>query len=120
MGGVIPSARGAFAQRRAVAGVEPAVLLEVRMQGQSEPLSGKHTIAVRPEYVRLNEVSDEQTGLVGTVDFVRLLGTSIETELSVGDRTFVQTMVSDRAPRFKVGDRAEIGFGLDHAWVIPS
>ncbi|UWR12153.1 ABC transporter ATP-binding protein [Sulfitobacter mediterraneus] len=91
-----------------------------RSTGQIAGLTGKHTIAVRPEYVRLNAVSKDETGLVGTVDFVRLLGASIETELSVGDRTFVHTMVSDRAPEFKVGDRAEIRFDLDHAWVIPS
>ena len=53
-------------------------------------------------------------------DFVRLLGASIETELSVGDRRFVHTMVSDRAPQFSVGERAEIHFDLNHAWVIPS
>jgi putative spermidine/putrescine transport system ATP-binding protein len=75
---------------------------------------------VRPEYVGLNAVPEDGSGLIGTVDFVRLLGASIETELSVGDRTFVHTMVSDRAPEFKVGDRAEIRFDLDHAWVIPS
>ncbi|MFG6535191.1 ABC transporter ATP-binding protein [Sulfitobacter sp. 1A15333] len=88
--------------------------------GDLSGLTGKHTIAVRPEYVRLNPVTKAETGLVGTVDFVRLLGASIETELSVGDRSFVHTMVSDRAPEFKVGDHAEIKFDLDHAWVIPS
>lgn len=90
------------------------------MQGPMAQLHGKHTIAVRPEYVSLNEVYEEEMGLVGTVDFVRLLGASIETELSVGDRTFIHTMVSDRPPEFKVGDRAQIRFDLDHAWVIPS
>ena len=88
--------------------------------GNLANLSGRHTIAVRPEYVGLNAVPEDGSGLIGTVDFVRLLGASIETELSVGDRTFIHTMVSDRAPKFKVGDRAEISFDLDHAWVIPS
>lgn len=88
--------------------------------GEMAALSGKHTIAVRPEYLQLSPTTEDSTGLVGTVDFVRLLGASIETELSVGDRKFVHTMVSDRAPEFAVGERAEIHFDLDHAWVIPS
>lgn len=83
-------------------------------------LSGSHVMNVRPEYVRLSTAHDGGNNLVGTVDFVRLLGASIETELSVGDRTFIHTMISDRAPEFRVGDRAEISFDLDHAWVIPS
>ncbi|MDP2519995.1 ABC transporter ATP-binding protein [Shimia thalassica] len=89
-------------------------------QGDLAALSGKHTIAVRPEYVRLKPVSVDESGLTGTVDFVRHLGASVETELSVGERTFIHTMVSDRAPDFQVGDRAEIQFDLSHAWVIPS
>jgi putative spermidine/putrescine transport system ATP-binding protein len=83
-------------------------------------LNGKHVIAVRPEYLSLSPATSDSAGLVGTVDFVRLLGASIETELSVGERKFVHTMVSDRAPEFAVGERAEIHFDLDHAWVIPS
>jgi len=88
--------------------------------GDLANVNGKYTIAVRPEYLRLKPASEYSTGLVGTVDFVRLLGASIETELSVGDRSFIHTMVSDRAPEFAVGDRAEIDFDFDHAWVIPS
>jgi putative spermidine/putrescine transport system ATP-binding protein len=88
--------------------------------GDLANLSGKHVIAVRPEYLSLNLATSDSKGLVGTVDFVRLLGASIETELSVGERKFVHTMVSDRAPEFAVGERAEIHFDLDHAWVIPS
>ncbi|GAA6209123.1 ABC transporter ATP-binding protein [Cognatishimia sp. WU-CL00825] len=88
--------------------------------GDMANMQGKHTIAVRPEYLRLRPADQDSQGLVGTVDFVRLLGASIETELSVGDRSFVHTMVSDRAPQFAVGDRVEIDFDLDHAWVIPS
>ena len=83
-------------------------------------MSGKHVVAVRPEYLSLSPLAPDSRGLVGTVDFVRLLGASIETELSVGERKFVHTMVSDRAPEFAVGERAEIHFDLDHAWVIPS
>jgi putative spermidine/putrescine transport system ATP-binding protein len=89
-------------------------------KGATAALQGKHTIAVRPEYLRLSPVREGSNGLVGTVDFVRLLGASIETELSVGDRSFVHTMVSDRAPEFAVGQQAEIHFDFDHAWVIPS
>lgn len=88
--------------------------------GGMAELSGKHTIAVRPEYVRLDAAGGNGTGLVGTVNFVRLLGASIETKISVGERTFVHTTVSDRVPEFKVGDRVEIRFDLNHAWVIPS
>jgi putative spermidine/putrescine transport system ATP-binding protein len=88
--------------------------------GGLSKLNGKHVIAVRPEYLSLSPSTPDSRGLVGTVDFVRLLGASIETELSVGERKFVHTMVSDRAPEFAVGERAEIRFDLDHAWVIPS
>jgi putative spermidine/putrescine transport system ATP-binding protein len=88
--------------------------------GDLAKLEGKHVIAVRPEYLELEPVTPSSKGLIGTVDFVRLLGASIETELSVGERKFVHTMVSDRAPKFAVGDKAEIHFDLDHAWVIPS
>ncbi|UZD89788.1 ABC transporter ATP-binding protein [Cognatishimia activa] len=88
--------------------------------GEFSKLAGKHTVAVRPEYLQLSAASADSTGLVGTVDFVRLLGASIETELSVGNRSFIHTMVSDRAPKFAVGDRVEINFDFDHAWVIPS
>ncbi|MDC0739578.1 ABC transporter ATP-binding protein [Cognatishimia sp. SS12] len=91
-----------------------------RPSGELGQWSGKHTVAVRPEYLQLKPASADSTGLVGTVDFVRLLGASIETELSVGDRSFVHTMVSDRAPQFAVGDSVEISFDFDHAWVIPS
>ena len=87
--------------------------------GTLAELSGKHTIAVRPEYLRLTAPRAGK-GVIGTVDFVRLLGASIETELSVGDRKFVHTMVSDRAPEFAVGAQAEITFDLAHAWVIPA
>lgn len=83
-------------------------------------LLGKHVMAVRPEYLRLSPAHEDSHGLVGDVNFVRLLGASIETELSVNGRTFIHTMISDRAPVFEVGDRAEISFELDHAWVIPS
>ena len=83
-------------------------------------LSGRQVIAVRPEYLLLAPATDDSRGFVGTVNFVRLLGASIETELSVGDRTFIHTMISDRAPQFVAGDRAEISFDLNHAWVIPS
>ncbi len=83
-------------------------------------LTGRHVMAVRPEYLQLSKPTDASTGLVGTVNFVRLLGASIETEVSVGDRSFVHTMISDRAPEFAVGDRAAIDFDLAHAWVIPS
>ena len=88
--------------------------------GDLAELNGNHLIAVRPEYLELETVTPATKGLVGTVDFVRLLGASIETELSVGARRFVHTMVSDRAPKFAVGDQAEIHFDLNHAWVIPS
>ncbi|WP_299356813.1 ABC transporter ATP-binding protein [uncultured Shimia sp.] len=88
--------------------------------GDLKDFSGLYTIAVRPEYLSLKAVTDQTRGLVGTVGFVRHLGASIETELSVAERTFVHTMVSDRAPEFAVGDRAEIVCDLDHAWVIPS
>lgn len=88
--------------------------------GEMAALSGKHTIAVRPEYLRLSPVEGRCSGLVGTVEFVRLLGASIETELKVGTRTFIHTKVSDRAPDFAVGDQARITFDMDHAWVIPA
>ncbi|WP_170574815.1 ABC transporter ATP-binding protein [Ruegeria atlantica] len=88
--------------------------------GDMANLSGKHTIAVRPEYLRLAPANEDTGDLIGTVNFVRLLGASIETELKVGERTFVHTQVSDRAPEFAVGDKAGISFDLDHAWVIPS
>ena len=83
-------------------------------------LSGEHVIAVRPEYLHLAPVTSKSNGLSGTVDFVRLLGASIETEVSIGSRTFVHTMISDRPPAFKVGDEVEVGFKMEHAWVIPS
>ena len=100
---------------------------DVRLDGVSlgrpgrgmSKLRGRHTIAVRPEYLHLTRAGGKE-GLVGTVDFVRLLGGSVETELSVGGRMFIHTMVSDRAPEFAVGDRARIRFDLGHAWVIPS
>ena len=83
-------------------------------------LTGRQNIAIRPEYLQLAQVSDNSKGLVGTVNFIRLLGASIETALTVDDRTFIHTMISDRAPQFDVGDRVEINFNLNHAWVIPS
>lgn len=91
-----------------------------RSTGDMAKLSGKHTIALRPEYLQLAPADRDTGALIGTVNFVRLLGASIETELTVGDRTFVHTRVSDRAPEFAVGDKASISFDLDHAWVIPS
>ncbi|WP_424988368.1 ABC transporter ATP-binding protein [Microbulbifer sp. S227A] len=91
-----------------------------RPSGDMAALEGAHKVAIRPEYLRLRPVSGDGSGLIGTVNFVRLLGASVETELAVGDRTIVHTMVSDRAPEFDVGDRAEISFDLDRAWVIPS
>ncbi|SNT76617.1 ABC transporter ATP-binding protein [Paracoccus seriniphilus] len=89
-------------------------------RGAMATLEGRHTVAVRPEYLSLRPAGADSNGLVGTVDFVRLLGASIETELSVGDRKFIHTMVSDRPPEFAVGEKAEIHFDLDHAWIIPS
>ena len=89
-------------------------------QGDMARLEGKHCIAVRPEYLKLGPATKTSKGLIGTVNFVRLLGASVETELAVGDRTFVHTMISDRPPAFQVGEQAEISFDLDHAWVIPS
>lgn len=83
-------------------------------------LSGRQTLAVRPEYLRLSAAGDSGHALTGTVEFVRLLGASVETELTVGDRRFVHTMISDHAPEFGVGDRVAISFDLDRAWVIPS
>jgi len=88
--------------------------------GDMAKLTGQHTVSVRPEYLELHSADASPSGLIGTVNFVRLLGASIETELSVADQTFVHTMVSDRAPAFAVGDKAVISVDLDHAWVIPS
>lgn len=83
-------------------------------------LRGEHTVAIRPEYLRLKAANSDSTGLVGTVDFVRLLGASVETEITCGDKMFIHTMISDRPPEFAVGDRVEVSFDLSHAWVIPS
>ncbi|MEO9781658.1 MAG: TOBE domain-containing protein [Sedimentitalea sp.] len=83
-------------------------------------LQGRHKVAIRPEYLRLKRALEDSSGSIGTVNFVRLLGASIETELTVEDGTIVHTMVSDRAPEFEVGERAEISFDLDRVWVIPS
>ncbi|MGH1466005.1 MAG: ABC transporter ATP-binding protein [Cognatishimia sp.] len=81
---------------------------------------GRHKVAVRPEYLQLSQPQKTDKGLVGTVEFVRLLGASIETEINVDGRTFVHTRISDSAPEFAVGDKAAITFDLDHAWMIPS
>ncbi len=83
-------------------------------------LFGRHQVAVRPEYLRLSRPSEGDAGLVGTVEFVRLLGASIETELNVDGRTFVHTRISDSPPEFQVGDKALVQFDMDHAWMIPS
>jgi putative spermidine/putrescine transport system ATP-binding protein len=88
--------------------------------GKTRGLTGRHMVAVRPEYLQLSQPSATDTGLVGTVEFVRLLGASIETELNVEGRTFVHTRISDSPPEFGVGDKAAIEFDLDHAWMIPS
>lgn len=86
--------------------------------GETEALSGTRTIAVRPEYLTLHDPSEG--GLTGTVEFVRLLGNSIETEINVDGQTFIHTMISDRPQQFKVGERAAIRFDLDRAVVLPS
>lgn len=83
-------------------------------------LQGRHTVVIRPEYLRLKRAPEDRGRLIGTVNFVRLLGASIETDLAVEDCTIVHTMVSDRAPEFEVGEPAEISFDLDRAWVMPS
>ena len=91
-------------------------------KGDMSSISGSQRLSIRPEYLQLlrNERADGSNELVGRVEFVRLLGASIETELSVGDAVFIHTMVSDRQPEFTVGDYAQISFDLEHALVIPS
>ncbi len=91
-----------------------------RPTGTMATLSGKGKLSVRPEYLRLAPVGSAGSQMVGTVEFVRLLGASIETELNVDGHTIIDTMISDRAPEFGEGDQAEVCFDLDHAWVIPS
>lgn len=81
-------------------------------------LSGPQTIAVRPEYLTLG--APDAGGLTGTVEFVRLLGNAIETEVNVGGQTFIHTMTSDRPQMFKVGDAAGVSFDMGRAVVLPA
>ncbi|MDV7145621.1 ABC transporter ATP-binding protein [Tropicimonas sp. TH_r6] len=91
-----------------------------RPSGEMATLSGKRKLSVRPEYLQLAPVGTTGTGMLGTVEFVRLLGAQVETELTVAGHRIIDTMISDRPPAFGEGDRAEILIKLDHAWVIPS
>ncbi|MEP3332766.1 hypothetical protein [Sedimentitalea sp.] len=54
-----------------------------RPKGEMASLQGRHKVAIRPEYLRLKRAPEDRGGLIGTVNFVRLLGASIETDLAV-------------------------------------
>jgi putative spermidine/putrescine transport system ATP-binding protein len=91
-----------------------------RPTGEMASLQGRKKLSIRPEYLQLAPAGTTGTGMVGTVEFVRLLGAQVETELTVAGHTIIDTMISDRPPAFGEGDTAEILINLDHAWVIPS
>lgn len=85
-------------------------------------LNGHRKIAVRPEYISLLSVKDNANAnaLTGKVEFIRYLGASIETEMNVGGRSFVQTKISDKAVEYSIASELEIRFNLEHAWVLES
>lgn len=83
-------------------------------------LVGHRKIAVRPEYISLLSVKDNANTLTGKVVFVRYLGASIETELDVGGRSFIQTQISDKTVEYTINSELEVCFNLEHAWVLES
>ncbi|MGB1160047.1 MAG: ABC transporter ATP-binding protein [Alphaproteobacteria bacterium] len=75
------------------------------------------TLAVRPEHLHLCAGSHSVSGEVA---FVRQLGSVIETQITAGPSTLIQTQLASAKGAPVVGERVDVSFDLDQAWVLPS
>ena len=75
------------------------------------------TLALRPEHLRLGAGPHSVSGEVA---FVRQLGSVIETQITAGPSTLIQTQLASANGAPRVGERVDVTFDLDQAWVLAS
>lgn len=97
--------------------------------GAAVPLASQDTVSIatgesgvlsiRPEDVVL-EKRRKNSGLVGTVSFIRDLGASVEITATVGDSNILSVCTPKRRPNVEIGDEVSIQFHMGRATVMAS
>jgi len=93
-------------------------------QAALSTISGHHTIAIRPESIRLTREKEFDAGnpgsLVGTVVTSRPVGALIEHKIEIPGQVIKQTSFQDSATRFAPGDKVEVSWDWSKIWVLPA